>query len=433
MGILIYIFVFFIEVTIAIGSIFAKSNLMKVRNPVRIGTFVLFVILTLTSVIEWSFRYYALAFLLFLMAVIGAVNLIRHKEERKSYNASRTVWKAIGMIELLFVLTLPAIIFPQYRAIESTGKFQVATANYTYTDVNRIETYATTGENRKINVGFWYPEKGEGTYPLVIFSHGSFGVKSSNLSLYTDLVSHGYVVVSIDHTYQCFFTTDENGHTTWMDMGYMQEISAADAHTNKKQALEYFQKWMDIRMGDIDFVINRIIAETKNNNADRVYTLVDTEKIGVMGHSLGGSAALGIGRMREDISAVVALESPFMYDIEGVINREFVFLDEEYPVPVLNVYSDSSWSHLAEWAQYAENYALLSNTNADAFNIYINGVTHLGLTDFALTSPILTLMIDGRRSMTPTVEALMTINKISLEFFDKYLKGEGEFTFAGVR
>ncbi len=41
-------------------------------------------------------------------------------------------------------------------------------------------------------------------------------------------------------------------------------------------------------------------------------------RIGVMGHSLGGSAALCIGRQRPDVQAVLALESPFMCDIEGV-------------------------------------------------------------------------------------------------------------------
>jgi len=95
---------------------------------------------------------------------------------------------------------------------------------------------------------------------------------------------------------------------------------------------------MGIRMGDINFVIDHILAETKSSNIDRVYELIDTAEIGVMGHSLGGSAALGIGRMRGDVSAVIALESPFMYDIEGVKDGEFVFINEEYPVPVLNVY-----------------------------------------------------------------------------------------------
>jgi dienelactone hydrolase len=423
---------FVFEAAFAIYCMIAKSNLTKVRNLARIGAFALFVTFTLASVLEWSFRYYALAVLLLLLAIIGAVNLIRHPEERKPYNAPRIVWKAIGMTVLISIVTLPAILFPQHRAMETTGKYQVATANYTYTDTKRVETYTATGENRKLNVEFWYPQNGEGTYPLVFFSHGSFGVKESNLSLYNELASHGYVVVSIDHTYQSFFTTDTDGHTTLVDLGYMQEISAADAHSNKIQANEYFQKWMGIRMGDINFVIDHVLAETKNSSADRVYQRMDTAKIGVMGHSLGGSAALGIGRIRDDISAVIALESPFMYDIEGVKDGEFVFTSEKYPVPVLNVYSNSSWSHLAEWTQYAENNALLSNPDATTFNVHISGVTHLGLTDFALTSPILTRILDGQKSTTPTESALKAINKISLEFFDKYLKGEGEFTSAGT-
>ena len=427
MGTLLVMIALVVEAAFAAYAMITKSNQMKVRNLVRIGGFALFAASTLASVLEWGLRYYALAALLLLLAVIGAVNLIRHQEDRKSYRTRRTVWQAIGMTALIFVVTLPAIIFPQHRALETTGKYQVATVNYTYTDTNRVETYTDTGENRKLNVEFWYPQNSEGTYPLVVFSHGSFGVKSSNSSLYDELASHGYVVVSIDHTYQAFFTTGEDGHTTLMDMGYMQEINTADAHANKVQANEYFQKWMGIRMGDINFVIDHILSETKSSGADGVYKLIDTAKIGVMGHSLGGSAALGIGRVRDDVSAVIALESPFMHDIEGVQDGEFVFTGEKYPVPVLNVYSDSSWSHLGEWTQYAENDALLSDTNATAFNVHIAGVTHLALTDFARTSPILTRIIDGQKSTTPTESALKTINKISLEFFDKYLKGEGEF------
>ncbi len=432
MGIYLFIIAFIIEAALATYGMITQSNLKKESSLTRIGAFAMFVTLTLASVLEWSFRYYALAVLLLLLAVIGAVRLIRNQEERKTYSAPRTVWKAIGMTVLISVVTLPAILFPQHKAMEPTGKYQVATANYTYTDTNRIETYTDTGENRKLAVEFWYPQNGEGTYPLVVFSHGSFGVKSSNLSLYNELASHGYVVVSIDHTYQAFFTTGEDGHTTWMDLGYMQEISAADAHSNKTQANAYFQKWMGIRMGDINFVIDHILVETKNSSADRVYQRIDGAKIGVMGHSLGGSAALGIGRMRDDVSAVIALESPFMFDIEGVQDAEFVFTNAKYPVPVLNVYSDSSWSHLAEWTQYAENNALLSNTDGTTFDVHIRGVYHLGLTDFALTSPILTRILDGQKSTTPTNDVLMTINKISLQFFDQYLKGEGEFTSTGT-
>ena len=68
-----------------------------------------------------------------------------------------------------------------------------------------------------------------------------------------------------------------------------------------------------------------------------------------MGHSLGGSDALGIGRTRDDVGVVIALESPFLCGTVGVDSGEFVWNEETYPIPVLNIYSNSSWGHLDEW------------------------------------------------------------------------------------
>jgi len=428
MGAFIFLTAVVLEIAFAVFCIITKSNQQKARNIIRIAAFTGFVLFTFITIIDWSFRYYTLAALLLLLAVIGAVALIRKKEEKRAYKAVRVVLKAIGMTMLIFTLTLPAIILPQHKDMKPTGKYQVATVTYTYTDTKRVETYTNTGKNRKLNVGMWYPQNTVGTYPLIVFSHGSFGVKSSNETLYNELASHGYVVCSIDHTYQCLSTTDEEGHTTSIDKGFMKEVSAEDAKSNRQQSYEYYQKWMKIRTGDMNFVIDYILAEEKNNDVDVVYKLVDKARIGVMGHSLGGSAALGIGRMRDDVSAVIALEAPFMCDIKGVKGGEFVFTDVKYPVPVLNVYSDQGWSLLPNRPQYAENYALLSDTNATAFNVHIRGVGHLTLTDFALTSPFLTRILNGHKSTTNTEYCLKTINKVCLEFFDCYLKGEGKFT-----
>ena len=432
MGIFIFLIAVVVEIAFAVFCITTKSNQQKVRSIIRIAAFAGFVLFTILPIVDWSFRYYTLAALLLLLAVIGAVTLIRKKEGKRAYKAMRIVLKGIGMTALIFMLTLPVILFPQHKAMAVTGNYQVKTVTYTYTDTKRVETYTDTGENRKLNVEMWYPENADGKYPLIVFSHGGFGIKSSNESLYNELASHGYVVCSIDHTYQCLSTKGEDGHRIFMDMGYMKECSVENARANRQQSFEYYQKWMKIRTGDINFVTDYILAEAKNNAADKVYKLVDTTKIGAMGHSLGGSAALGIGRTRDDISAVIALESPFMSDITGVKDGEFVFNDKIYPVPVLNVYSDMGWSLLPHRPQYAENYALLSGNNATAFNVHISGVGHLTLTDLALTTPFLTNLLNGHKSTTSTEYCLKTINKITLEFFDRYLKGKGEFISAGT-
>ena len=163
--------------------------------------------------------------------------------------------RAVLALWVVLLALSPALIFPQYKPLETTGSYGVETVAYTYADESRIETYSAAGGPRKLTVQYWYPAGADGKYPLIVFSHGSFGVKSSNLSLYRELASHGYVVCSIDHTYQCLFTTDTDGKTSLLDRGFMCEVLAEDAESDKVQSYEYYRKWMGTRTGDIDFVI----------------------------------------------------------------------------------------------------------------------------------------------------------------------------------
>ena len=286
-------------------------------------------------------------------------------------------------------------------------------------------------KKRKVSVEFWYPKNGQGTYPLVLFSHGALGIQTSNLSLYHELASHGYVVGSIAHPYQSLWTTGEDGQVTLLNWDYLMEIQKEDAKTDKDQSFAYYQKWMNIRTGDMNLVIDSILKYVKDGMGGGVYSLVDPGKIGVMGHSLGGSAALCLGRQRSDVDAVIALESPLLCDIEGVENGEFVFTSEKFPVPVLNVYSDASWDHLSEWTQYAANNTLLSGDQTTAFNVHINGAGHFSLTDLALSSPLLSQMLEGEKPTRNSEECLNIIGKVVLEFYDAYLKNQGEFTGNG--
>lgn len=432
MGIIMFLIAVVVEIMFGVFCIITKSNQQRLRNIIRIIAFTSFVIFSILSVIDWSLRYYTLVALLLLLAIKGAVGLINKKQEKRQYKKVRTVMKAIGMTVLILLATLPSIIFPQYVPIKPTGSYQIETAAYTYTDPDRIETYTDTKKSRKLNVEMWYPKNAEGTYPLIVFSHGALGIRTSNKTFFNELASWGYIVCSIDHTFQCLYTADENGHVTLVNNSYLKELTAENAKADKQQSYEYYQKWMKIRTDDINFVIDYILGQSKSPAPDKVYALVDVTKIGVMGHSLGGSSALGIGRMRKDVGAAIALESPFLCDIKGVKNNKFDFEGEKYPIPVLNVYSDSSWEHLGDWPQYAENHALLTTAYPTAFNAHITGAGHFTLTDLALTSPFLTRIFNGQKSTATTEYCLKVINKVCREFFDCYLKGGRQFISDGT-
>ncbi|MDR3084927.1 MAG: hypothetical protein LBU47_01280 [Christensenellaceae bacterium] len=333
-------------------------------------------------------------------------------------------FKTLGIVISFILAVVPlgfVVLFPPHKTIPVTGNFAYAHTTAQYEE-NRIETYKDDGSNRKISVIIYYPTGGEiaeNTCPLVVFSHGGMGYAKSNISLYEELASHGYVVISIDHTYQALFTKID-GKTVYIDSGYMKELNAEDAGLDPQNSYEKYAEWMNIRMGDIDYVIDR--AKEQARKQDSFYRLINTDKIAVIGHSLGGSAALGTGRARSDISAVIALEAPFMHDIIGVSGDDFIWRSEPYPVPVLNIYTDSSYRHLNDWKQYAENAALLGGQDSDVQSIYIEGCNHFSITDLALTSPILTRILGEISPKITAEESLKTINEACLKFLDSYLK-----------
>lgn len=338
------------------------------------------------------------------------------------------IWAGAALVLIVTAATVFFyLLFPKYEPLTPTGQYDVASVFYTFNDPVRIEQYTSTGDFRKVNVEFWYPEATNGVYPLVIFSHGALGIRSSNLSLYRELASHGYVVGALDHPYQAFWTQDDQGKITLLNLNYLTDLQREDAKTDKAQSFAYYQVWMNTRLGDIQLVLDTVLQNVADGQSG-VFSLVDVGNIGVMGHSLGGSAALGIGRQRSDIKAVIALEAPFMYDIVGVEDDDFVFINADYPTPVVNIYSDDSWEHLSEWPQYARNFALLADKGGRAFSVHIQGIGHLALTDLGLSSPILVRFLDRTPMTRDSDEVLRIINRVSLEFFDAFLKGEGEFT-----
>ncbi len=329
-----------------------------------------------------------------------------------------------AVLLLLAAGVLFAVLFlPKHPPLTVTGPYPPETIRFTWHDPQRIDPYSPNGTNRQVNVVFWYPQSaapGE-TFPLVIFSHGGLGTETSNQSLYRELASHGYVVVSIGHPFQAIWTKSDDGRITFVNAGYFGELQREDAKTDPQRSLDYYRKWLAVRTGDINLVMDTIRVKVDEKNGG-LFERIDPTRIGVMGHSLGGSAALAMPRLRQDVDAVIALESPFLYDIIGVKNDQFVWLDEDYPVPVLNIYSDSSWPHLTEWPQYARNADLLANPQANSIHLPILGAGHFSLTDLSLVSPLLTSLLEGRSSNPDPRATLQKVNRACLEFFDRYLK-----------
>ena len=188
------------ELSFASYCIVTRSRQEKLKSFIRIGALGAFVLLTLVSVIEWSFRWYGLAALLLIWAGLGVRALVSRRTEDGGVPTGHMVVHAVTVLLLVCLALTPALIFPQNASPRITGTHQVATFATSYTDTSRVETFTNTGENRKVNVAFWYPQDPGGPTRWSCFPRGVRD-KSSNTSTFLELASNGYVVCSIDHPY----------------------------------------------------------------------------------------------------------------------------------------------------------------------------------------------------------------------------------------
>lgn len=413
-----------VEIFFLVRMISTKNNPSEEKAIIRIALPILFGLLVLAGIYEWSFRLMALAILLSFQAVVALISLIRNKP--KSYKPVRGILQFTRNCLLLVFALMPAFIFPSFTQIEASGDHEISTAKYTWTDDKRIESYDDSGKNRTLTVDFWYPADPDGSYPLILFSHGAFGFSGSNLSTFADLASNGYVVASISHTHQAFFTADTHGQVSIVDPGFLQEAVDINASHDVNRAEKIYnttKEWMKLRTDDQNFVLDMILDASAVSTADEPFSMIDVKRIGCMGHSLGGASAAQLGRERNDIDAVIVLDGTMLGEEIAFADGKPVLVETPYPVPLLNVYAEDHYKNSMELDGEGYNNFHATKLALDAYETVFKDAGHLNFTDLPLFSPRIAATlgvgsIDARR-------CIEDMNHLVLNFFDSYLKDKG--------
>ena len=166
------------------------------------------------------------------------------------------------------LLALLAMAVAPLAAAAGAG-YAIGARQVSYVDESRSikKTMGFEGAaTRRLDVRVWYPAdatqrsdpaalaKG-GPFPLVIYSHGTFGSADNAMHLVEHLVRHGYIVAAPD---------------------YPLSSSAAFTHIKFADISDVGQQTRDIR-----FIIDHLLADPVFGPA------IDPAKIGTTGHSLG--------------------------------------------------------------------------------------------------------------------------------------------------
>lgn len=134
-----------------------------------------------------------------------------------------------------------------------------------------------------------------GAHPLLVFSHGYLGAGDQSIFLCEALARAGYVVAALDHA------DSSRGGTN--------RESPQFAHPERWDERKFRDRAEDLR-----FLIDHLLARAARRD-DALSGRVDAQRIGGIGHSLGGYALLGVAgawpSWRDDRVRAFALLSPY--------------------------------------------------------------------------------------------------------------------------
>ena len=346
---------------------------------------------------------------------------------------------------------------------EPTGEYSVGTADYYFKDLEREEIYTEDpDDNRELTVKVWYPTEisegetaayfseelsrelasdfglseeelielneeistnsiinapvadAESDYPVLFFSHGLGTPSEFNTINAEELASQGYVVVSMNHTYDSPLTVFPDGRI----LGQSPVFNVQ----NDVEFLEVARESVEVRAKDAQFVLDEL--EDINAGDGLLSGKLDLENVGFLGYSLGGAAAAQTLLQDERFKAGINLDGGlFINGVNESLSQPFMFMNNEFfgaGTP-----SDPISQELKEIRE-----SFIENIENDGYQLKIEDTNHQSFTDIPIFLNELKdagVDLGELENFIADIEperATTIINDYTVAFFDKYLNDE---------
>jgi dienelactone hydrolase len=126
----------------------------------------------------------------------------------------------------------------------------------------------------------------QGKFPLLVFSHGNGGLRHQNVFQMDHLASHGYIVASPDHIGNAGVTV------------LASRVVPYDRKGRGRSTVD--------RPKDLSFIIDRLSSPASEELA-WLRGAIDTEAIGLLGHSFGGFASCQAASADKRVKAILPM------------------------------------------------------------------------------------------------------------------------------
>jgi predicted dienelactone hydrolase len=368
-------------------------------------------------------------------------------------------FQRLGLTLALLGLMLGAalsFLLPVPRFPQPGGPYPIGTVTYHWIDAGRVEIYGDApGGPREVMAQVWYPAEPvrgrperwlaggvttsramaawsrfprflldqtalahthaypgapiaarQDIYPVVIYVHGWAGFRNINPDQIEALVSHGYVVVSADHTYGALLTVFPDGRIAPLDPRALRGADDAEEGDPASQTL------VRTYAADARFVLDQIAQLAAADPAGRFTGRLDVARVGFFGHSTGGGAVVQLCAEDARCQAVLGMDAWVEPVADAVIARGLA-------QPLLLVNS-------AAWSDGRNNYTrqrrLYEAMRSPAYFMTIAGTTHYDFVAVPAISPLAPYL--GVKGPLPAQRVLEINGAYLVAFFDAHLRGE---------
>jgi len=362
----------------------------------------------------------------------------------KTY-VQRGPWSVVTLLGLFFFVVLTLSLYLQLEMPEPTGPYTVGRTIFRWVDTSRLEALTDDpNDNRELMALVWYPaQPGTGTrtgyfpdistlsdallrsgevdwwqvwgmdlvrsnspfdaeplkagapFPVVILSPGN----GTNIEFYSrlasEIASHGYIVVGLNHPYDVPAVLLSDGDIAEYDKDqWSLELSAHQKYTQER---------IIVRTQDVLFALDQLFILDSDANSSFA-GILELDSIAVAGHSLGGITASEACKADSRFAACLNFDGlqkggPFSADATmAPPSQPFLFLTKETQLhpKILRAFESTTESY---W-------------------VVIHGASHDSFTDGPSLQPSFLPIPDQADQF------MSLIQKYTIAFLDRCLKEE---------
>lgn len=249
-------------------------------------------------------------------------------------------------------------------------------------------------------------DRAHGALPVVLYSPGGASSRALNTMVIEELAGRGYLVASIDHTFDAVAVEFPGGRVLTRSLPEVPPDLAAVVAVRAQDARFVLDALMLLQMGVNPDADGRVLPAG-------LHGALDLQRVGIFGSSLGGSTAMAVLLADARVKAGLSLDSqPYGPVVQAGLDKPFMMINAKASRELLPSLA-TFWSRLRGWR----------------LELRMTGAGHVSYSDYVYTLPqsaaVLGLSPEEVAEMVGQVDPLRAVTvqrAYPLAFFDRHLR-----------